>query len=441
MSTISGFKKYLSNTAWMFGGRIFRLGITFVVGVFVARYLGPEQFGQFNFVISLVMLFSIIGTLGLNHLMIREFARDPSCAGKYLGTASVLKLGGGVVAMILLFITMSQMKLGRENIILISIYSLTLIFQGFNILSVYFEAMVNARYLVWAESFQILIFAAFKISAIYFHKSVLWFVAIQASEWLLISAFMLIIYMKVEKGSFSTWRFKTDVAKQLLYESWPFIFAGAATLIYQRIDQVMLRQMVSSEEVGYYAVATRFAVFLGVIPILLVRSLTPSLVGAKKKSISLFLKRYQLLNDLVFWSTLAMTICIVIGAGWLITMLFGECYTRSSDILTILVWKGIFTAMGIASGQYILLTGLQKFVPLRQGLGCILNIGLNIWLIPIMGAVGAAWASLAASALALFFIHLVIPDLRQLFFIQCRSIIFGVWNLISSIKGIRISES
>lgn len=436
-----GLKQNFKNTSWLVLGRVVKLGLTFLVGVFVARYLGPEQYGLYNFTISFVMLFMVVSRLGLNHLMIREFSESPDKSGVYLGTCAALKIVAALISFSGIIGLSFLLNIDSDGRILIFIFGLSLIFRGFDIITVYLESLRQARVFIIAELIQAVCFAIAKIWCIYTGKPVLWFIAVQASEWILILSIVYAVLRKRDVDFFKTWSFSFGVAKTLLKEAYPFIFAGAAVIIYRRIDQIMLHQMVSSEEVGFYAAATRPAVFIGLVPTLVVRSLTPSLVGAKKKSEKLFRQRYQLLDSLIFWGTLAVTLGVVLFSGLLISILYGDSYTKSSEILSVLAWKGLFTAMGAASAQYILVSGLQKYVPIRQGAGCILNIAMNVCLIPVYGAVGAAWASVLATMVALFGMHFFIPTLRELFYCQCKSIMWGWLNLIKFAKNGEHDES
>ena len=73
----ASFKKYFANTGWMFGEKIVRLVLTFFVGIYIVRYLGPEQFGLLGYALGFVGLFSTISTLGLDGIVTRELVKTP----------------------------------------------------------------------------------------------------------------------------------------------------------------------------------------------------------------------------------------------------------------------------------------------------------------------------------------------------------------------------
>ncbi|MGA7953907.1 MAG: oligosaccharide flippase family protein, partial [Gloeobacterales cyanobacterium] len=93
-------KKALTNVSWLFGDRILRMGVGLFVGVWVARYLGPEKFGLFNYASAFVALFSTFATLGLDSIVVRDLIQDPSGKNETLGTAFILKLIGGILVLL-----------------------------------------------------------------------------------------------------------------------------------------------------------------------------------------------------------------------------------------------------------------------------------------------------------------------------------------------------
>ena len=163
MSTTSASKKYFFNTSWLAGGNLFKMLIRLVIGIFVARYLGPEKYGLMNYVISFGVLFTFFASLGIDNILVRELVRFPELKNSYLGTACFLKLMGSVIAIALIAITLKATGADRESSCLIFIYSLGFFFQAFSVTRFYFEAEVLSKYYVISESLQVVICTAFKI--------------------------------------------------------------------------------------------------------------------------------------------------------------------------------------------------------------------------------------------------------------------------------------
>ncbi|MBT8383680.1 MAG: oligosaccharide flippase family protein, partial [Ignavibacteria bacterium] len=102
----SSFKKYFANTSWLFFERVLRIIISFVVVIYVVRYLGPKDFGLYSYVISFMWLFASISTLGLETITVREIVKQPEKKDELIGTVFTLRLFGGITAVIFIALTL-----------------------------------------------------------------------------------------------------------------------------------------------------------------------------------------------------------------------------------------------------------------------------------------------------------------------------------------------
>jgi O-antigen/teichoic acid export membrane protein len=183
------------------------------------------------------------------------------------------------------------------------------------------------------------------------------------------------------------------MAKVLLKDSWPLIFSCVVIMIYLRIDQVMLREMVGSEEVGIYSVAVRMAEVWFFIPSAIYWSVLPSLVEAKAVSDALFFERLQKYYNLMALMAYAVAVPTMLLAKWLVPMLFGAVYAKAGVMLAVLIWANVFTYLEIARSAFFNVMNWNKIYFVTLGLGAVMNVVLNLILIPRYGGLGAAIAS------------------------------------------------
>jgi len=134
-------QKVITNAGWLFADRIFRMGVGLFVGVWVARYLGPEQYGILNYAIAFVALFSVLSTLGLDNIVVRELVKHPERQNEILGSAFLLKLTGGVSAFAVV-VTISALLKPEDTLtrLVIAILGLGLIVQSFNTIDLWFRS-------------------------------------------------------------------------------------------------------------------------------------------------------------------------------------------------------------------------------------------------------------------------------------------------------------
>jgi len=171
----SGFKKYFVNTSWLFFERIIGMAVAFFVGVYVARYLGPANFGLLSYAGSFVGLFAGIATLGLDNIVVRELVKDEKKRDEILGTTFVLKVIGSVLVIGMLTIAIRFTNNDNFTNLLIFIIAIGTIFQSFNVIKFYFQSKVLSKYTVYAQVFSTILCAAIKLFLIYFNMGLIYF--------------------------------------------------------------------------------------------------------------------------------------------------------------------------------------------------------------------------------------------------------------------------
>ncbi len=416
---MSGLKKIGMNSAWMLLGYLFRVGSAFITSIFVARFLGPEQFGEMNYVFSVVLLFSMLTGSCFNQFLRREFVKHPENIGEDLGTAILLKLFGAFLG-VGLVAAFSVFSGGDAEIrILLTIYSISLVCMASNLSQILLEALLKSKYIAISDFIQLSLFLVGKLLFVYL-KFPLWsFVALQSTE---VGLKAILQYYWIKKLNLCpSLSFSRKKAMYLFGESWPYFLSGSAVIIHQRIDQVMLRQMMSTVEVGYYAVAMKISVILSFLPVIISRSMFPSLVKAYENKNQIEI-RMSVLFGSMFWITTFMALIITLFSDWPMHFLFGEEYADAIPVLKILAWKSVALSASLGVGEWILLNNIQRIAPLRQVAGVLVNISMNYLLIPRMGVTGAAIASMLTYMMLGIVVPMLLPSLRSCIGFQFRGL-------------------
>ncbi|RAK20397.1 O-antigen/teichoic acid export membrane protein [Anoxybacillus vitaminiphilus] len=401
-------KKIVSNAGWLFIDRIFRMGVGLLVGLWIARYLGPEQYGLLNYAQAFIALFSAFATLGLDGIVIRNLLNEPDKKEELLGTAFALKFIGGLLVFILsvtLTIIIGDFSENYLRIWLIFFVSLGVVFQSFDVIDFWFQSQIQSKYTVIAKGLSFTIISLFKVVLILFKANLMAF-AIAGLLEVLLGALFLIAAFKIKGNSISRWKFKKSVAISLLKDSWPLILSGLAVTLYMRIDQVMIGNMLGDRENGLYTAAVKLVEMWYFIPTSIVASTFPVIIKLRKQNLSLYLKRLQQLYNLMTWLGILIAVVITIFSKQIILLLYGEGYSKSSFVLSISVWAGIFVFQGVARGNWIQAENLQRYSYWYTLIGCIVNIVLNLITIPKYGIYGAAVSTLISQ----FVVAIVAPS-------------------------------
>ncbi|MGY5580767.1 flippase [Vibrio cincinnatiensis] len=418
-----GLKKYGKNTLWLLGEKVLRMTLGLLVGVWVARYLGPEKFGLLSYAISYVALFSAFASLGLDNIVVKELVKDRSQENIVLGTAFIIKLFGSLLMIVLVSISLIIFQ-SDNNIIILVISSATII-QSFNVIDFYFQSNVKGKYIAISNVIS-LIFSSFaKVLMIINGADIEFFAYIILFESAILSISYIFFYFK-QSSSIFYWKVKRNIAISLLKDSWPLILSGLVVTLYMKVDQIMLNNMIGPESVGYYTAATRLSEIWYFIPVVICNSIFPAILNAKKISQELYLNRLQKLYDTMVWFALLIAFFVTLINEPLVNILFGSAYASSSSILLVHVWSSVFVFLGVASSKWFITEGLQKQALYRTVAGLIVNIMLNYILIGKYGAIGAAFSTLVSQMIASYLFNLFNIKTRPLFMMQSRSFFFPI---------------
>jgi O-antigen/teichoic acid export membrane protein len=418
----NGFKRYFKNTSWLFGEKILRMIAALFIGVWVARYLGPEKFGLLSYAQSFVALFAVVASLGLDGLVVRELVKNKSKAETLLGTSFFLKIFGAFSMLIFLGIALHVTSNDFYTKVLIFIIASASIFQSFNVVDFYFQSRVMSKYIVYANIISLLFSSVSKITFIICNAGLEAFVWVVLFDSIVLALGYLYYFFRNSDFKIRKLIFSKSTAIFLLKDSWPLILTGFLISIYMKIDQVMIKQLLGDEAVGQYSAAVRISEAWYFIPGVIASSLFPAIINAKNHSEELYYKRIQRLYDLMVWIAISIAVPVTFLSDNIINLLYGGQYNQAGGVLLIHIWAGVFVFLGISSGKWYLTENLQKLLFWRSFYGMLVNIGLNIILIPSYGIKGAALATLFSQIVAAYIFDISSDKTRLMFIMKTRSI-------------------
>ena len=425
-------EKVIGNVVWAVTGKVVTLLGGLLVGIFVARYLGPEQYGLMSYVMSYVALFQVLASFGMDQIEIREEAKTPEEKNKIIGTAFVLKISFALITMLLVAITAWIFEADSFTKWMIILYSASMIANSFGVIRNYFTSLVWNEYIVKTEITRTFIGAGIKIGLLLLHAPLVWFIAATLFDTILIAGGYFVSY-RSKIDSIKKWAFDREQARYLIKQSFPLLLSGAAVVVYNKISEVMLGNMLDKTAVGYYSVASRFVEICIFIPTIISQTITPILVKYHESNINLYNQQTKIYCSTITWCSIIIAIIITFTSAPLIKYTFGTEYMASIPILQVLSFKAIGAALMQSSGQMIIIEGLQKYAVLRNGVACFVCIIGNLILIPILDVVGAALSGVLAFITAGYLAHIIIPVYRKFFLIQTYGIIMGWKDLLKMI--------
>jgi PST family polysaccharide transporter len=413
--------KTIGNAGWLMTDRIVRMGFGLVVGVWLARYLGPAQFGSLNFAISLVALIGTVTTLGLESIIVRSLLHDVSHSFEILGTGFALRFWSSSCTSLLVSFACALMHVKDEvTVLLVSILSLTLVFQSSEVIDSYFQSRVQSKFTSIARISAFLIGSAVRLLLILLHEP-LWSFAIAYALEAALTALGFAVAYRLNGGDFSLWRARRTRALELLKQSWPVLFSGMAIMVYMRIDVVMLEVMQGERAVGIYSTATRVSEVWYFICTAIVSSVSPAIIRSVDDP-KTYYTRIEQLFSLMSLISLIVGSCIALSSKFIIHLLYTDAFAAAAPVLAVHVWASIFVFLGVAQSPWDLSQNLMKLALYRTLAGAAANILLNFVLIPKFSAMGAAIATVVSYGVSAVIGNAFDARTRPIFYMQLRSL-------------------
>ena len=415
----------------------FLSGIKLVIlGVIVARYLGPDQFGAYSYTVSFVMLLAVLAEFRLHNILIREISKNKINTETILGSAFFTCFFFSLIGYLTLFVLV---RIIEDNIRLrfsILIYGLTYFFQTLRFLRAFFIAKYQNAVIFKIETIVSIVILTSAILISKYKISVLSFIILRIFDIVLLST-MLVVFYQLRNKKIKKWNFDFKISKQIIISSSPLVISSLALVIFQQFDQIMIKHILNEYSVGQYSAAVSIISLIVFIPVVLTEVITPSLVNLRlSEEEESYNNRLQLFSDYILWSSVLICVLVTLLSPIIVSFIYGKEYVESIAILKIFAWQSVLIAMGSVAAQIMIIDNKHQIAYMKSISGGILNIILNFIFIPKYGIMGAVWASLIAYAISSYIAHFFIKRYKYIFLIQTRSLIYGLRNIFNDLKTI-----
>lgn len=402
--------KVAKNAGWIIGGRLGNRLLAFFVGILTARYLGPSNYGLINYAAAYTTFFASICSLGINSIIVKNFMDHPEEEGTTIGTTLLLRAASSFLSAIMIVGIVSVVDRNEPvTIAVVALSSIGMIFQIFDTLNYWFQARLQSKYSAIASLAAYASVSVYKVILLVLGKSVEWFAAASALDYLVLAGILLAAYLK--KGGMR-FRFSRVKAKELLSSSSSFIISGLMISVYASTDKLMLKQMLDETMVGHYSMAVSISTIWTFVLSAIIDSFYPGIVQSFSAGRTEFERRNRQLYAIVFYIAAAVSAIICLLARPIIVLLYGSSYLPAVQPLRVIIWYTAFSYLGVARDIWIVCQNLQRYLKYLYISAAIINIALNAVLIPLWNASGAAAASLITQLSTVLLLPALIRPLR-----------------------------
>jgi len=409
------FEKFFFNTSWGFLEKLFKIINGLFILFFVSKYLKPEGFGELSYLIAILSLLYIISDFGLNDVISKKIVVSTR-SNIILNNLFSFRLINSIILILVSFLfyysNFNQFKY------LFLLFTLTLIFNSFKVIETYFQAKFQLKKTAIANIFTLVFSILFKVCLIYNNANLNYFIFSIFLDSIVNSILLYFMYFTYSKVHIKI-SINSSIYKKYFFEGYLLFFASIFSILILRIDQLMIKNLMSSYDLGIYSVAVTIAESVNFIPVVMSYSLYPYFVNVKLDES----KYVANLNKFLKFTTLIAIVLIalfyLIGVN-LINEFIDPIYSFSISISKILIFSIIFISLGTCSNSFYMRNNLEKLI-FKRSLICVsINIILNFIFIPKYGIIGAAYSTLISNIFSGYLFDYLNKETRDLFYIKTK---------------------
>ncbi|WP_422446302.1 MULTISPECIES: flippase [unclassified Endozoicomonas] len=416
-------KRLLWYAADNFSGLLFGLLSVIVI----ARQYGVENTGYLAYIQAVASMFSFFYVLGLDNVIMHTFSSEKK-ESEIVSAVLFLRTLGSII-FILSVILWSHFfsNIPNELIIYLSIAVCSFLVLGkSSVFRLYFQARGQPKMLSLATLISRIVASVYIAYAIFYQIEYA-----AAVQYFLVAAMInygIVAYCYFRKGTFS-FHVKEVIQKSgnLIAKSYYILFSSMIFPIFMYIDILVIEHFLSEYDLGIYAAASKLvaqAIFLGHIIVLsFYKEIHDEVV-----TVGLGGDKLRLSYTLII--ILALTGCILTFfiSTPLIQLLFGDQFSDSAPILSILVWKLLFIYLAALNSRILVINGWTHIELIKSILAAVLSVVMAFTLIPMYGTIGAAMASVSSFMVADLLLYVIFKETRPLFFLFFKSLYGIVWQ-------------
>ena len=406
------------------GDYIFSLTASLIVGIAVARYLGPEMYGIIAFATAVYTLLVIIVSLGIDDIIMKDMLQHEERQGSIQGSALFVKSAAAFLVYGIIFIYF-LINYSGEKLYSVLIITGAVLFQPLSVFSCIFLINAQAKYTSIARMISYTLSSLLKIILIIFKAPVTYFAFAVFIDYAVLYLTVILMY-KYKKYTVSGWYMDISYIKYILKSAVPLFAAVLFYTFYQKITVIIISSMYSDYASGIYSAAARLTEIWYLVPAVLMTAFYPAVVKAKQISEEEYNKRIKTLFYVTTIPFILMAFFAALLSPFIIKILYG--------VLALTIWSVPFISFYVISSKCFILENKVKHLLLRSALSFILIIILNYVLGSIYYLEGFSLALLISSFISFFLADLFFKDTRELFFIKLLSIFLPFTYFLNLLK-------
>lgn len=399
-------KPVIFNACWLIAERLL-FGFSGVfISIYVARYLQPAQFGTISYLLSIVAITVPLIQMGADNILFNRIARKPQSGIRLMLASARLRARWFCVTSALLLVwgalTLDHVPFVMLVLVLISSY-----FQIQDVFKIYYDATLNSKRNALINNGVLVLAIIMRVAMVKYEMTLAWFVLpyiVSSAIPYLVRRWMFMREHPQSGDQKVPAALVNRYSRYLMTVGLPLSLSALSIVIYVRIDQVMLENMVGSHAVGLYTAALTLCNAWTFVPIALITSLMSTVVSDRNPETQAHSIRMLFLIVLVI--TAPIVLFYLLFGSQILVLLFGQGFREAATIVPLCTFTALCSVLGTLSMRVMVLYSGFRFIAFKMPAVALVNVALNWVMIPRYGIEGAAISMLIAEFLSFFLFNI-----------------------------------
>jgi O-antigen/teichoic acid export membrane protein len=425
----------ISNSGWQILFSIMRAIVGFGSTAFIASRLGPDRFGELQYVFSISYLLQVFELFSHQSIVKKMLLEKKYSHEQIMGTAFVINFITICSVLIITYIMASFLYEDRYLFWIFICAQIGLLARSFNNIAFHFDSILESKKTSFTQFSGNLGSNLSRVIVLFFTENLILQSLLFSIQFIITSTLNIIFYTK-KGASAINWKFNNEAKRSILKLSAPLILSAISAIIFLKIDIIMLEHLASTEAVGIYSVAVKLSEPWFFFCSAIIISFFPSVMSVKSVSLKSYYYKLTRLNSIIFLLGMSISIFMSISAYYWITYLFGSEYQDAIKVLQIHIWGITFLFWNNLQHLWEVKENYLTYALIKSVFTSSLNITLNFYLIPEHGTLGAAYATVVSYLMTGFLFNICTKKSRFYMKIQLRSILFYKYLSIKEVKQV-----
>lgn len=397
-----GAKTIVTNTLFLVAASVFNTVVSIVTTALIARAIGPELYGRYTFGLTYVLVFSVFSNFGIESLFIREASREKSKLA-LIEDILPLKLVLSAITVGLVLVSLYVLDYPHETVEVVRILSVGLFFQ------ILYECLMSVSKAL-EEMHVVALFSVFfrVVSATAIIVSIMsgiGFIGIVSAFAVgNAAAFLVALWVHARRWGVKRMGLRVDAWVPLVRQGYPFFLSALVTMLYGKINVLMLSKMVPEADLGYFMAAANLVDNLFFIPMAFNMTIFPAFSRMYGTSLDALRLSYGKIVRYLVIVTMGVSAGTILVGGELIRLLYGDQFISAFPVLSIMIFYWALAFFSNVLSSLLFSIGQERAQARIMVMAAGLSIALNAFLILQYGIIGAAYAAVATEAAVVAFI-------------------------------------